>query len=186
VGRVLGLGELVGEGPSRGFVDGGGWLLAVGFMRPDLVEVDTEGIEPALLSGVVSSRRDSGIGLEVPVHAFVTAVLLGGSRLDEVSDQTAETSAPGRAEVTIPELTVRAMAGSYRSTELSSTWVLEALGSDLILHHPSGDTTTLEPHGEMLLSSQGIQLLFVSEAGEVAAFVLDAGRVRNIRFDRVR
>jgi CubicO group peptidase (beta-lactamase class C family) len=122
------------------------------------------------------------------LSAAVEDVVLRGvfPEPEEVSDQPAETSAPGRAEVTIPELTVRAMAGSYRSTELSSTWVLEALGSDLILHHPSGDTTTLEPHGEMLLSSQGIQLLFVSEAGEVAAFVLDAGRVRNIRFDRVR
>jgi CubicO group peptidase (beta-lactamase class C family) len=122
------------------------------------------------------------------LSAAVEDVVLRGvfPELEDLSDQAAETTAPDRADVTIPESAVRAIAGSYRSTELSSTWVLEVQGSDLILRQPSGDTTTLRPKGEMLLSGQGIQLQFVSEAEGVTAFVLDAGRVRNIRFDRVR
>ena len=69
-------------------------------VRPDLVEVSSEGIEAALLSTPVAGRRYRGLGLEVFVHAFVTAVLVRGGGLDEVG-QNAELDPPdGQARET--------------------------------------------------------------------------------------
>ena len=46
-------------------------------MGPNVVEVGAELVEASLLSRPVPSGRDSGLGLERSVHAFVSAVLLG-------------------------------------------------------------------------------------------------------------
>ena len=53
---------------------------------PDVVEGAAEVVEVALLSAEVGLRRLSGFTLEGSVHSFVTAVLLGFSRLDSFQD----------------------------------------------------------------------------------------------------
>jgi hypothetical protein len=93
VDRVRRHEELGGEGTSRRLVDGGGWPLPMGFVRPDLVEVRAEGIEATLLGAAVSCRRDGGLGLEILVHAFVATVLLGLTGFDEIG-QDAELDPP--------------------------------------------------------------------------------------------
>lgn len=50
VGGVLEGWEFGGERPDRGFVDGGGWLLAEGLVWPDIVVIGAELVEAALLS----------------------------------------------------------------------------------------------------------------------------------------
>jgi len=50
VGWVLEGWEFGRERSDRGFVDGGGRVLAEGFVRPDVVEIGSELIEAALLS----------------------------------------------------------------------------------------------------------------------------------------
>jgi hypothetical protein len=62
-------------------------------MRADLVEVGTKAVESTLLSGAGRGGWDRGLGLEVPVHAFVATVLVRRSGLDEVR-QDAELDPP--------------------------------------------------------------------------------------------
>ena len=45
--RVVGLCKLLWEGPGRGFVNGGRWLLAESLVKADFIEVDAEGVETA-------------------------------------------------------------------------------------------------------------------------------------------
>ena len=73
---VLRRSELRGHGSWRACVGRGGRPLAEGFVGPDLVEVGPELVEPTLLGRAVTGWRDGGLGLEGPVHALVTAVLL--------------------------------------------------------------------------------------------------------------
>ena len=55
-------------------------------MRSDLVVVETEGVESALLGAAIGSRRNGGFGLEIAVHAFVASVLVGRGWLDEIGE----------------------------------------------------------------------------------------------------
>ena len=50
VSRVLGREELRRKGSCRGLIDRSGRPLAMRFVRPDFVEVDSPGVEAALLS----------------------------------------------------------------------------------------------------------------------------------------
>ena len=63
-------------------------------VRADVVEGAAEVVEVALLGTEVGLRRPSGFALEGSVHAFVTAVLLGLSRLDGLRTD-AEPDPPG-------------------------------------------------------------------------------------------
>ena len=62
-------------------------------VRSDLVEISAKSIEATLLSDTVSSGRDRRLCLEVPVHAFVAAVLVWGCGLNEIG-QNAELYPP--------------------------------------------------------------------------------------------
>jgi hypothetical protein len=86
VNGILGRLELVGEPSIRGFIDGGGRVLAESLVGPDLVEVGFEGVEAPLLGGAVGGGREGGFRLEISVHALVPTVLVRGSGLDEVGE----------------------------------------------------------------------------------------------------
>ncbi|MCX8215041.1 MAG: hypothetical protein OTJ97_11160, partial [SAR202 cluster bacterium] len=66
------------------------------------------------------------------------------------------------------------------------TWVLEASMGELILRHPGADSLNLTADSETVFSGSGLVLSFVREGDRAVAFVLQAGRVQNLRFDRVR
>ena len=98
-------------------------------------------------------------------------------------------AAPDAAEepaFTVSEAAVRALAGTYHSPELDATWRLEANGTTLLLHHPSGETQTLTARRDGVFGSGGIEFAFEREGDRATAFVLAAGRVRNLRFERLR
>lgn len=57
-------------------------------VRSDLVEFGAKSIEATLLSDTVSSGRDRRLCLEIPVHAFVAAVLIWGCGLNEIGQNT--------------------------------------------------------------------------------------------------
>ena len=86
----------------------------------------------------------------------------------------------------VPRTVLRGLAGEYRSEELGATWRIEAAVDGLILEHPSGDSIALSPEAETVFSGSGLVLAFVRQDGLVPTFVLQAGRVRNLRFERVR
>jgi len=122
------------------------------------------------------------------LSAEVEEVVLRGEFTEplESSDRPSMPASSDSGEVTVPESVVRELAGAYRSEELSSIWVLRAQDNDLVLDHPSGQSTTLIAHGEGSFSGRGIQFRFVNGPEGAVAFVVDAGRVRNIRFDKIR
>lgn len=98
-------------------------------------------------------------------------------------------AAPGAAEepaFTVSEAAVRGFAGAYHSPELDATWHLEADGATLLLHHPSGETQTLTARRDGVFGSGGIEFAFEREGDRATGFVLAAGRVRNLRFERLR
>ncbi len=84
----------------------------------------------------------------------------------------------------VSEAAVRALGGTYHSPELDTTWRLEADGTRLLLHHPRGDTETLTARREDVFGSGGIEFAFEHEGDRGMAFLLSAGRVRNLRFER--
>ena len=63
-------------------------------MRAFVVEDLAEAVEAALLSAQAAGGGAGGLGLEGPVHAFVTAVLLGLAGLNEFGENT-QSDPPG-------------------------------------------------------------------------------------------
>jgi CubicO group peptidase (beta-lactamase class C family) len=77
-------------------------------------------------------------------------------------------------------------AGSYRSEELEATYVLEADSGQLVMR--SGvSRSAMRRLASDVLNAGNVTLRFSRDAtGQITGFSLDAGRVRGIRFDRVR
>jgi hypothetical protein len=69
--------QLGREGSRGGLIDRSGGLVGERLVGSNLVEVDPPRVEAALLCAKIASGRDGGVGLEIPVHTFVSAVLLG-------------------------------------------------------------------------------------------------------------
>lgn len=87
----------------------------------------------------------------------------------------------------VSESALRGLAGTYRSDELESTWVIRAEGGELLLDHPSERTATLRPRSARRFTGPGgLELAFAGGTGRADGFVLQAGRVRNLRFERIR
>jgi CubicO group peptidase (beta-lactamase class C family) len=102
----------------------------------------------------------------------------------ESGSQAADEEADEELPVTVPDAVLARLAGGYFSPELVATWRFEARESGLALHHPSGMTLVLEPRNHTSFEARGLEVEFALEEGEVTGFVLGAGRVRNIRFER--
>jgi CubicO group peptidase (beta-lactamase class C family) len=81
-----------------------------------------------------------------------------------------------------PAFDLGALAGDYYSHELGSTWRLRVGEGGLTLHHPNGNTLALTTTDGTRFSGGSLQISF--DAPE--HFLLQAGRVRNLRFARVR
>ena len=96
-----------------------------------------------------------------------------------------EAAEAAEAGVDVPESVVSGLAGEYYSPELDATWVLVADGAELVLHHPSGNARALTALSDSVFAAQGAELAFELDGGRATGFVLGAGRVRNLSFERV-
>jgi len=85
VSWVLEVGKPRGEDPGGGVIVVGRDIQAQGFVGAFNVIDGTEAVEGALLSAERGGGRTSGFGLEGAMEAFMTAVLLGTSGLDQLS-----------------------------------------------------------------------------------------------------
>jgi len=78
-------------------------------------------------------------------------------------------------------------AGEYGSPELPVTYYLELNEGQLSLSWLKSDTADLQLIAEDLMVGDAGSLKFERDAsGEVTGFILDSGRVRNFRFERIR
>ncbi len=130
--------------------------------------------QPGALSAAVEDIVLADAFTEAPEERVAPAAPAGGP---------GAAAAPSFA---VSETAVEALAGTYHSPELDATWRLEADGTRLLLHHPRGDTETLTARREGVFGSGGIEFAFEREreGGRGVAFLLAAGRVRNLRFER--
>jgi CubicO group peptidase (beta-lactamase class C family) len=77
-------------------------------------------------------------------------------------------------------------AGRYVSEELLATYELTVADGVLAVTRPGGTVQELTPLGEdRFRLDGGATVAFVRDGTQVTAFILDAGRVRNLRFHRV-
>ena len=77
-------------------------------------------------------------------------------------------------------------SGSYKSDEIDSMFTIAATNGQLTLQRDTDAApSTLQPSGEDAFRVRGFGLRFERAGGKVVALVVDAGRVRDIRFTRV-
>ena len=134
-----------------------------------------------------------GTANPVALSMAVEDIVLAGA-FPESAAQAARTgaaaeagpAAAGQAEAAPqpPAEQLAAVAGSYHSDEIGATWRVEAEDGRLMLHHPSGESHEMQHRGADTFGRGGIEMAFVRDGGSVTAFVLTAGRVRNVRFER--
>lgn len=79
----------------------------------------------------------------------------------------------------------RRIPGTYHSDEVDATWTVRAAGSRWVVDHPPFRTDTLTDAGPgRFTTTLGAVLTFDAAATTPRWFSVEAGRVRNIRFDR--
>lgn len=92
------------------------------------------------------------------------------------------------ATVALTAAQLRAYSGTYRSSELDSTYELTVADGALLARHWRNEPATLTPAGEDVFSGDRPWLPRVrftrDAAGRVDAFLVTGSRVRNLRFDR--
>ncbi len=87
---------------------------------------------------------------------------------------------------TVTAADARAYAGTYRSPELGSSLTLIARGDTLVVDEGWRGQTILRPLFRDAFREGGSTVRFTRDArGRVTGFVIWAGRVRHLRFDRV-
>jgi len=84
--------------------------------------------------------------------------------------------------VTLPDDRLAAFAGTFYSDELDVTYALAPGDGGLDLTVGAAGTVHLRPTSEVDFAGNGLVLHFQRTDGRVTGFVLQAGRVRNLRF----
>jgi len=143
---------------------------------------------------------NDGTANPMQMSVAVEDILMEETFTEEAETAVASQPAPetDSAGVEVPAGMLAALPGAYHSEEIGATWLIAAEEGRLVLSHPSGMDRVLEQRGETagdaagdtagdaVFGVGGLELAFEVEGGRAAAFVLAAGRVRNVRFDRTR
>ena len=75
-------------------------------------------------------------------------------------------------------------AGTYFSPELETSYTLNVDNGVLTLYRRRAQPAALQPTGQDTFTLRGVQFRFTRERGRVTGFLVDAGRTRNLRFER--
>lgn len=102
--------------------------------------------------------------------------------------QTRTANRQERPTLTVAPETLRAFAGEYASEELGAVYSLSLQDGSLVVHHPLQGAIPLRAESQdEFTGSGGLRFRFErSASGEPTGFRVDAGRVRNIGFRRIR
>jgi len=79
-----------------------------------------------------------------------------------------------------------AFAGTYYSPELETTYMLRVENGKLLLVRRREAPVQLTPISADSFRARGLQFSFTREKGKPNAFTVDAGRTKNLRFDRTK
>lgn len=124
---------------------------------------------------------DAGEGAPVAPHAQKPRDE-DGNPVSPAADNDGDLSYPAEA----PSVALREFEGRYHSAEMDNTVHVHWDGEELRLRQSeAGDTSALEWRGADRFQAGGLGgVEFQVEDGRVEALVVDAGRVREIRFER--
>ena len=170
------MGLNVSERQGRRQISHGGGLMAFRTMISRYPDQQT-----SVITLCNDGSADSG-----RLSAAVEDILLEAEFKEPVAltRQPAQRPASPEPATTGAEPDLAAFAGTYYSSELDSTWVLEARQGFLELNHPNGSTMEFIAREGNLFSAGPIELYFERSNSNSMAFTLRAGRVRNILFTR--
>jgi hypothetical protein len=118
----------------------------------------------------------------------VGAVVLGDRMEPPEPAEGADAREPNPAPETRPVRPdeVAGLAGTFRSAELAATWTVQPEAGGLRLHLGGVPGPMLEAEAPEVLRGGGIRLRYQRDAqGAATGFRADAGRVRNLRFEKV-
>jgi CubicO group peptidase (beta-lactamase class C family) len=94
----------------------------------------------------------------------------------------------GNPSSTVPKVDATKLAdyaGSYESDEIDSTFTITVVQGHVMLQRDTdAEPVALQPSGADAFRARGLGIRFEREDGKVVALVVDAGRVRDIRFTR--
>jgi hypothetical protein len=173
-------GLVLGEHRGLPTVQHGGSLM--GF-RTAILRFPTESLSVITLCNV-GLINAAGLGTQV-------AEIFLEDRMDPPEEREPRSPAaqrPAREEgPTLTEAELQDHFGEFFSPELDVTYTLQMEEGDLAVSVRPPDLLTLTPVEKDVFRASGVTFRFErNAAGEVTGFQLDAGRVRNLRFQRVR
>jgi CubicO group peptidase (beta-lactamase class C family) len=181
IGYALGL-QLGGYRGARTVSHGGSW----GGYRAELVRFPELHTSVAVLCNVSAAnasqlaRRVADVVLAdrlAPAPAVATASPTGG----------AGPAAPATAPLELSAAERAAIAGEYYSAELEATFRIDVVDETLMLLRRPAVRQLLRPVAPDELAAGGQRLRLLRDpAGAVTGFLLDIGRVRNLRFERMQ
>ena len=109
----------------------------------------------------------------------------GGRRFLSAVDAAGDTTRFERvAEATPAPKELAQYAGSWYSPELDATYTLRVASGKLILERRRSAPVTLQPTYADAFAGDGLLLRFTRQGGAPKELLLDAGRIRNVRFMR--
>lgn len=89
-----------------------------------------------------------------------------------------------RPQFTPAATELRGYPGTYYSSELDASYTIRLDGDRLMLARRNSPDITLEPVSRGTFRAGGMTISFDDRQGEPGGFTVEAGRVRNIRFER--
>jgi len=128
------------------------------------------GTNPTLLS-----RRVAEVFLGDKMTEIPIATVTGQGRVTPLPSSWS----PSAAEL-------GAFAGTYYSPELETTYTLRVENGKLLLVRRREAPVQLMPTSADSFRARGLQFAFTREKGKPSAFTVDAGRTKNLRFDRTK
>ena len=109
----------------------------------------------------------------------------GGRRFLSVVGESGDTTRFERvAEATPAARELAQYAGAWYSPELDATYTLRATNGRLVLERRRSPAVTLQPTYADAFAGDGLLLRFTRQGGAAKELLLDAGRIRNVRFMR--
>lgn len=134
------------------------------------------------------SLCNMGDGLDGLLPAFTEALFPDAVEAPDASlpDHLDEGADGDRPAAVLSDAVLDALSGEYRWEELGATWTLRASEGSLLVDHPMGTSVEVSTADGLSFSARGFVLAFDLAAGEPVGFTLQAGRVKTLRFERVR
>jgi hypothetical protein len=155
---------------------GGSWA---GY-RAELLRFPEEHLSVACLCNLATTnpsalaRRVAQVYLGDKMHVVSMA---GPVAALQPRTQSAPSWSPSAAELA-------AFAGSYYSEEIDAKYVVRLDAGRLVLQHPRSEPETLAPSAPDTFAIGRRTFRFTREGGRPTVMLVDAGRIRNVRFVR--